>query len=83
MRLHYKKTQIVRLYKMPKQKLFLKAVSIALVINFAMFLIEIGFGFYANSLALMLDATDFLGDSLNYGIAIFVLSKTIKHLCKQ
>jgi len=63
---------------MPKQKLFLKAVSIALVINFAMFLIEIGFGFYANSLALMLDATDFLGDSLNYGIAIFVLSKPKK-----
>jgi Co/Zn/Cd efflux system component len=63
---------------MPKQKLFLKAVSIALAINFAMFLIEIGFGFYANSLALILDATDFLGDSLNYGIAIFVLSKPKK-----
>jgi cation diffusion facilitator family transporter len=57
---------------------FAKAVKIALVINFLMFVIEIGYGFYANSLSLILDATDFLGDSLNYAIAIFVLSKPKK-----
>ena len=57
---------------------FAKAVKIALVINFIMFIVEIGYGLYANSLSLILDATDFLGDSLNYAIAIFVLSKPKK-----
>jgi Co/Zn/Cd efflux system component len=54
---------------------FPDVVKIALILNFLMFCIEIGFGFYANSLALVFDATDFLGDSLNYAIAIYVLSK--------
>ena len=60
------------------EKSFAKAIKIALIVNFSMFIIEIGYGFYANSLALILDATDFLGDSLNYVIAIFVLSKPKK-----
>lgn len=46
--------------------------------NFTMFIVEIAFGFYANSLALIFDSTDFLGDSLNYAIAIYVLSKPQK-----
>lgn len=53
-------------------------VKWALALNFTMFAVEIGFGFYANSLALIFDATDFLGDSLNYAIAIYVLSKPQK-----
>jgi Co/Zn/Cd efflux system component len=57
---------------------FPNVVKWALVLNFVMFIVEIGFGFYANSLALIFDATDFLGDSLNYAIAIYVLSKPKK-----
>jgi Co/Zn/Cd efflux system component len=57
---------------------FPNVVKWALILNFTMFAIEIGFGFYANSLALIFDATDFLGDSLNYAIAIYVLSKPKK-----
>lgn len=57
---------------------FLRAINIALIVNFIMFIIEIICGFYANSLALILDSTDFLGDSLNYGIAIFVFTKPKK-----
>lgn len=57
---------------------FPNVVKWALALNFAMFIVEIGFGFYANSLALIFDATDFLGDSLNYAIAIYVLSKPKK-----
>lgn len=60
------------------QQSFPNVVKWALVLNFSMFVIEIGFGFYSNSLALIFDATDFLGDSLNYAIAIYVLAKPKK-----
>lgn len=60
---------------MSKNKDFPFVLKLALALNFSMFIIEITFGLYANSLALIFDATDFLGDSLNYGIAIYVLSK--------
>ena len=57
---------------------FPNVVKWALALNFIMFGVEIGFGLYANSLALVFDSTDFLGDSLNYAIAIYVLSKPKK-----
>ncbi|KYP09975.1 MAG: hypothetical protein A0129_15550 [Limnobacter sp. CACIAM 66H1] len=40
---------------------------IALVINSAMFLVEIGAGLQSGSLSLLADAVDFAGDALNYG----------------
>ena len=55
---------------------FKKAVLIALFLNFSMFLFEIITSFLANSSSLKADALDFLGDSANYVISLYVLTKT-------
>jgi Co/Zn/Cd efflux system component len=50
-----------------------RALWIALVVNAGMFAAEIVAGLAAGSSALQADALDFLGDSINYGIAIGVV----------
>jgi Co/Zn/Cd efflux system component len=55
---------------------------IALVVNFAMFAIEIIFSARANSVSLMADAIDFLGDAANYGISIYVLAMSVQARAK-
>jgi len=40
---------------------------IALLVNLAMFLVEIGAGLKAGSVSLLADSLDFLGDAANYG----------------
>lgn len=47
---------------------------IALVINFAMFALEIAAGFRSGSVSLLADAIDFFGDAANYGVSLAVLS---------
>ncbi|MGQ2979767.1 MAG: cation transporter [Polaromonas sp.] len=47
---------------------------IALIVNFAMFGIEIGAGFQAGSVSLLADAIDFFGDATNYAVTLAVLS---------
>ena len=51
-----------------------KILWIALVINLAMFAIEIGAGFKSGSTSLLADAIDFFGDAANYGVSLAVLS---------
>lgn len=46
----------------------------ALIINFAMFGIEIGAGFTSGSVSLLADAIDFFGDGANYAVSLAVLS---------
>ena len=46
----------------------------ALIINLAMFGIEIGAGFRSGSTSLLADAIDFFGDAANYGVSLAVLS---------
>jgi Co/Zn/Cd efflux system component len=46
----------------------------ALVINLAMFAVEIGAGFKSGSTSLLADAIDFFGDAANYGVSLAVLS---------
>ena len=46
-----------------------------ILINFAIFAVEMVAGVYADSLALQADALDFLGDSVTYAISWFVLAK--------
>jgi len=48
-----------------------------LVINAGMFVVEAAAGWQAESLALQADALDFLGDSANYAIALFVLARSV------
>jgi len=51
-----------------------KILRIALVVNLAMFFIEIGAGFKSGSTSLLADAIDFFGDAANYGVSLAVLS---------
>jgi Co/Zn/Cd efflux system component len=46
----------------------------ALIINAAMFAVELGAGFRSNSVSLLADAIDFLGDAANYGVSLAVLA---------
>lgn len=53
------------------------ALWIALVLNAAMFLVEIWAGLSAGSTSLLADSVDFLGDAANYGLALAVLSMAL------
>ncbi|WP_236450677.1 cation transporter [Stutzerimonas stutzeri] len=46
---------------------------VALLINLAMFAVEIGAGVRAGSVSLLADSLDFFGDAANYGVSLFVL----------
>src|SRR5262245_40663686 len=50
-----------------------------LAINAVMFLVEIGAGFAAGSASLQADALDFLGDSANYAISLFVVGLALRY----
>jgi Co/Zn/Cd efflux system component len=50
-----------------------------LVINAAMFAIEVGAGVAAGSASLQADALDFLGDAANYGISLFVIGLALRY----
>ncbi len=50
---------------------------IALLVNLAMFLVEIGAGLKAGSISLLADSLDFLGDSANYAISLWVLGMAL------
>lgn len=55
----------------PRYRRILWAV---LVINAAMFFVEIGAGFRTGSVSLLADAIDFFGDAANYGVTLAVLT---------
>lgn len=50
-----------------------RALWIALVLNALMFGVELVASFRADSVSLLADSVDFLGDAGNYGVALFVL----------
>lgn len=50
---------------------------IALVLNVAMFLVEVAGSHRSGSVSLLADAIDFFGDAANYGISLFVLSMAL------
>ena len=54
-----------------------KILWFALLINLAMFAIEIGAGFKSGSTSLLADAIDFFGDAANYGVSLAVLSASV------
>ena len=51
---------------------------IALIINALMFVIEFIFSQKANSVSLLADSIDFLGDAANYGISLYVLAMSVQ-----
>lgn len=60
-------------------KAFRRALWAALVINFSMFLLEIIAGVMAGSVSLQADALDFLADSANYVISLFVIGAALRY----
>jgi Co/Zn/Cd efflux system component len=63
-------------------KKFKNALWIALILNFSMFIFENVQSLMSHSLSLRADAIDFLGDSANYFITLFVLNSAIKTRAK-
>ncbi len=54
-----------------------RVLWIALVVNAAMFAVEVIGSASASSLALLADAIDFAGDALNYGVSLAVLAAAL------
>lgn len=54
-----------------------KILWIALIVNAAMFLVEVGAGLQAGSLSLLADAVDFAGDAMNYAVSLAVLASAL------
>ena len=52
------------------------ALWFALLVNFTMFVVELGASFTANSESLKADALDFLADSISYVVTLFVLHRS-------
>lgn len=50
---------------------------IALIVNAAMFVVELGAGTRSGSASLLADAIDFLGDAANYGLSLWVLAMAL------
>jgi Co/Zn/Cd efflux system component len=49
----------------------------ALIINIAMFIVELACGLQGGSVSLLADAVDFFGDAANYGISLLVLGMAL------
>ncbi len=58
----------------PDDTVYRRALWIALLVNAAMFAVEISASAIADSAALLADSVDFLGDAANYGISLAVLA---------
>jgi Co/Zn/Cd efflux system component len=59
--------------KPPVDARYRRILWIALVINAIMFAVELAGGFKADSVSLLADAVDFLGDAGNYAVSLLVL----------
>ena len=55
-----------------------RTLWIVLIINAAMFAVELTAGILAGSVALEADSLDMLGDALVYGFSLFVIAKSIR-----
>jgi cation diffusion facilitator family transporter len=62
--------------------LFRRILWFALLSNLVMFVVEIIASFTSGSVALQADALDFFGDSVNYGISLFVLGMALSTRAK-
>src|SRR4051812_41655340 len=60
-------------------KRYRRVLWVALAINLAMFLTEVVAGLTAGSASLQADALDFLADSANYAISLFVVGMSLRY----
>jgi Co/Zn/Cd efflux system component len=62
-----------------RQSIYRRVLWAVLVLNAAMFAVEIGAGLTAGSASLQADALDFLGDAANYAISLFVVGMGLRY----
>jgi len=62
-----------------QSRTYRRVLWIALIINAAMFVVEIIAGVAAGSASLQADALDFMADAGNYGISLFVAGMALKY----
>lgn len=60
-----------------RSPIYRRILWVALAVNLAMFVVEVGAGLAAQSVSLMADSLDFLGDAANYGLSLFVLGMAV------
>jgi Co/Zn/Cd efflux system component len=63
--------------KSPNDPRYRRILWIALIVNAAMFVVEIAAGVQSGSVSLLADAVDFLGDAANYGVSLWVLGMAV------
>ncbi len=61
----------------PADPRYRRALWVALLLNAAMFFVELGASWRSGSVSLMADSIDFLGDAGNYGISLAVLGMAV------
>lgn len=59
----------------PPSPRYRRVLWVALLVNLSMFGIEMTAGMQANAVSLLADSLDFLGDTVNYGLSLWVLGK--------
>lgn len=55
-----------------------RVLWVALLINAAMFFVELAGGLRSGSVSLLADSVDFFGDAVNYGVSLLVLGMALK-----
>jgi Co/Zn/Cd efflux system component len=61
---------------------FRRALWIALVVNAAMFIVELGASWQSGSVSLMADSIDFFGDAANYALSLAVVGMALSARAK-
>ncbi len=56
-----------------------KVLVVLLAINACMFVVELGFGWVAESTALIADSLDMLADAVIYGIGLYAVGRSLQH----
>ena len=62
-----------------QSRAYRRVLWIALGVNLAMFIVEMIAGLSAGSVSLQADSLDFLGDTANYGISLFVAGMALRN----
>jgi Co/Zn/Cd efflux system component len=62
-----------------KNDAYRRVLWAVLLVNAAMFAVEVGAGFAAGSASLQADALDFLGDTANYAISLLVVGMALRY----
>jgi cation diffusion facilitator family transporter len=62
----------------PNNTAFKRVLWISLILNLGMFFVEVFYGVLSHSLSLRADAIDFLGDSANYFVTLFILKSALE-----